>query len=675
MRPGALALLVALAPGAALAQPGRPPPLIPVERPAPFLPSTSGDLTGRFGSRVSERLLASPDPDERLRGVRRLAASDAPRDLDALIRSQEPGSLVARDLRARIEAVRSLGPHLAQDAARQVVVRALVDGATLASGDDAELSALLRDTAAMVLGRHGGHRGADALAGLLRQGGSVAAATARALVAHPPERLEALLGGRPPGSVELIELLQALGDLRAIPLLRQALRGNDPQVRAASLTALAALGDGEAPLVARHWVNENDPVARFAAVRALLRTSPAEGRAALVPLLREPDTRIEALRIAREGPGPELSGGLAALARDASLPGHLRALAVEALGRAGGEVAASALAGLLSSPDAHEAALALALSPGAPARKALERALRDGALRLVALRASVIRALALRDAPSGLGDALDAAWKGTPDERAAVAFARVALGKRSVDDEELRAPELSAAVARGALAAGPEALGKLLGLLERSPDAPRAHREALALGLLARPDGGRLSSRTLLAWVEEGGACAPLAARALAARDDEATRGSVERLLRSGSPQLRSHAALGLGRSPNADAAGRLADAYTFETEPSVRRAILRALSWRREPQRNAPLRLAALDPDATARSIARGALRGQHAPEQASGDLVAWLRVEGVTEPTALRWERPDGLVLPAVTDPDGTLLVPGLPASPSHATLPPSP
>ncbi|MCS6899047.1 MAG: HEAT repeat domain-containing protein [Polyangiaceae bacterium] len=180
----------------------------------------------------------------------------------------------------------------------------------------------------------------------------------------------------------------------------------------------------------------------------------------------------------------------------------------------------------------------------------------------------------------------------------------------------------------------------------------------------------------LLAWVEEGGACAPLAARALASRDDEAYRGILQRLLHGGSPQLRSHVALGLGRSPNADAAGRLADAYTFETEPLVRRALLRALSWRQEPQRNAVLRLAAsLDPDATARAIAQGALRGFRAPEQAIGDLVAWLRVEGVTEAMALRWERPDGLVLPVVTDPDGTLLVPGLPTSPSHAVLPPKP
>jgi HEAT repeat protein len=583
---------------------------------------------------------------------------------------------VARDLRARLEAVRSLGPHLAQDAPRQVVVRALVDGATMATGsEDAELAGLLRDTAAMLLGRHGGPRGADALAGLLRQGGSVAAATARALAAHPPERLEALLGARAPGSVELVELLVDLGDLRALPHLRRSVRNGDPAVRAASLVALASLGDGEAPLIARQWVKEEDPVAKFAAIRALLRSAPAEGRAALAPLLLHPETRLDALPIALEGPGPELTPGLAALARDPALTPDQRGSAIEALGRSGGEASATALVSLLTSSRAHEAALALALAPGAHARKALEKALKDGALRATAVRAATIRALTLRDAPSGLSDAIDGAGKGSPDERAAAAFARVALGKEEVDDKAFQAPGLLAAAARGALAGGPEGLGRLLVLLEKEPGAERGRREALALGLLARPDGGKLSSRVLLDWVDEGGACAPLAARALAARDDEAMRGRIERLLRGGSPQLRVHAALGLGRSHHPDAAGRLVDAYVFETDVGVRRALLRALSWRSEPRREGTLRLAAaLDPDATARSIARGALRGQAAPEQVSGDLVAWLRVEGAPGATALRWERPDGLVLPVVTDGDGTLLVPGLPAVPSHATVPPS-
>jgi hypothetical protein len=213
----------------------------------------------------------------------------------------------------------------------------------------------------------------------------------------------------------------------------------------------------------------------------------------------------------------------------------------------------------------------------------------------------------------------------------------------------------------------------LLRVLESDPGAERGRREALVPGLLARHDGGKVPTRVLESWVEEGGASAPLAARALAVRDDEETLGRLARLLGSGAPALRSHVALGLGRSPRPDAAGRLVDAYTFETEAGVRRAIVRALSWRKEPQRERALRLAAaLDPDRATRALARQALRGLPAPERTGGDLVAWIQVDGAAGATALRWERPDGLVVPVVTDGDGALLVPGLPAAPSHVVAP---
>ncbi len=663
-------LAASLCSGAALAQPGRP-PLAPPP-PPPSVAPPDGDLGRLFGLRVQERLLSSTDPDERLRGVQRIAADPSPGALDLLLRSQEPGSLASRDLRARLEAIRALGPHLAQDAARQVVVRALVDGAALPPGATSDLAALLRDTAAMVLGHHGGPRGTDALAGLLRQGGVAASSAALALQAHPPERLDSLLGNKAPASVELVRVIIDLGELRAIPQLRQALRGGDPEVRAASLVALAELGDGEAPLVARQWVKETEVLPRVAAIRALLRSSPVEGRGALAALLKEPGLVKEGLTLALEGPGPELVEPLVALLRG-GLAGEQRSQAIEALGRCGGDAAAGALASMLGGAGGHEAGLALALAPGEGARRALEKALREGALRAVAVRASTIRALVLRERPSGLWDAVEAAWKGSAAERGAAAFSWVALGKRSVEEKELQGADVVGSAARGALARGAEGLESLLRVLESDPGAERGRREALVSGLLARHDGGKVPTRVLESWVEEGGASAPLAARALAVRDDEETLGRLGRLLGSGAPALRSHVALGLGRSPRPDAAGRLVDAYTFETEAGVRRAIVRALSWRREPQRERVLRLAAaLDPDRGTRALARQALRGLPAPERTGGDLVAWIQVDGAAGATALRWERPDGLVVPVVTDGDGALLVPGLPAAASHVVAP---
>ncbi len=648
---------------------GRPPP---TPRPTRPVHEAQGDLGRHFGVRVSEKLLASSDANERLQGVRRLASDGSAQAIDLLVRSQEPGNPVARDLRARLEAVRGLGPFVTQDEPRQVVVRALVDGATLAaSGHDVALAAMLRDTAAMVIGRHGGSRGADALAGLLQQGGAVGAAAGRALLAYPPERLDALVGGRGAESAELVSLLVRLGDLRAIPLLRRTVRAGEPAVRAASLVGLAELGDGEAPLVAREWVKESDATARVAAIRTLLRTSPGEGRAALARSLGEPAMRANVLGLVREGPGPELVAPLTTMVREPTLDDETRAVVLEALGRCGPGAVAT-LAGLLP---ASGAALALALQPTSEARGALEKALgQAGPVRAAALRAGVVRALVLRDAPSGMSDAARAAMKAGGAEAAAGAWARVALGEVDVDEDRLLAsPELAGAAARGALGRGDGALEKLAVVMETSgAGATGAVRDALALGLLVRGDGGRLATSTLLGWVDDGGAAAPLAARALGWRDDEVTRPRTTALLRGGDPTVRAHVALGLGQSREADAAGRLAEAYRFEPEVRVRRAIVRALSWRSEAPRLEALTLAAsLDVDAVTRTLARAALRGKRAAVREGGDLVAWWQVD---EGQARRWERPDGLALPVVADRDGALLVPGLAAAPSRATVPPS-
>jgi len=70
---------------------------------------------------------------------------------------------------------------------------------------------------------------------------------------------------------------------------------------------------------------------------------------------------------------------------------------------------------------------------------------------------------------------------------------------------------------------------------------------------------------------------------------------------------LRGHAALALARSPLQSAVSRLIAAWRFEGDASVRRAIVAALSQRREPQRTAVLELVSqLDPDEQAREAAR---------------------------------------------------------------------
>ncbi|HZO14444.1 MAG TPA: hypothetical protein VFB62_14325, partial [Polyangiaceae bacterium] len=129
---------------------------------------------------------------------------------------------------------------------------------------------------------------------------------------------------------------------------------------------------------------------------------------------------------------------------------------------------------------------------------------------------------------------------------------------------------------------------------------------------------------------------------------------------------------LGLAASPERDAVSLLADAYRFEPDIQVRRAIVRALSQRNEARRRATLALARdLDPDPGVRALARSALGGRRlaVAMPPAGRQVAWVMVRANSEaerksvasrPGAL--VRPDGLALPVVADPDGGLLVPGL-------------
>lgn len=172
-------------------------------------------------------------------------------------------------------------------------------------------------------------------------------------------------------------------------------------------------------------------------------------------------------------------------------------------------------------------------------------------------------------------------------------------------------PVALAAIARGALAfpSGPSSLDPLFRILVESvtsvaaavstPSLPNAATVAAAAALLSRPDGGDIPTSVLAAWAEGGGPVAPLAARALPTRDEEDLRARVKGLLQGTDATIRAHAALGLGRDPEPSAVSLLTNAYAYEEDRSVRRALMRGLSCRHEPQRIATLTLASqLDPD-----------------------------------------------------------------------------
>ncbi|HEU4405767.1 MAG TPA: HEAT repeat domain-containing protein [Polyangiaceae bacterium] len=665
----ALAALAALAgalgaAGGARAQGGR----------APAAPR--GELRERFGVEAAERLLASPKADERLRGVERLSASGSPRALDALVKAFEPGGGVATDARARLLAVRALGPHLDAEAPRQVVLDALQDGSLAARGN--ALGALVRDTAAFVLARSGPPSALEALVRTVRYGGDAGRAARAALLAHRPARIDQAIGARTPLSAPVVELAGALGDRRLVPFVRRALREGDVPTRAAALVALAELGSAEAAPVARSWAREGDPAAQLAAARALALVEPAQARPVVARLLAREAARREALEIAEAAPGPELAAALEALAgAEAGVELEARERAVALLGRVGDARSSAALERLFGHPQlGPAAAFALAQAPSGEAGAALERALKAPPTRALALRAAVARARSLDETPRGLEAALAEARRGDPTQRAAATFADVALGRQAPDAPGPQASAQGAgAAARGALARGGAASAALVRMLERQARDP-VRRAAAAAGLAESADGAPLPSQTLRAWALEDLALTPLCLRALATRDEEADRRLLDERLRSEDARARLHVAAGLGASPNPDATGRLAAAYAFETDPLVRRALVRSLTRRGEEARLETLRLAAdLDPDDEVRAAARAALKLPAPPAKPAPPPPAldWARARAApgSAPVALHWVRPDGLTLPVIADPDGLVVMPG--SGPGQARLEP--
>jgi hypothetical protein len=173
------------------------------------------------------------------------------------------------------------------------------------------------------------------------------------------------------------------------------------------------------------------------------------------------------------------------------------------------------------------------------------------------------------------------------------------------------------------------------------------------------------------------GLAAPLAARALALRDSPTLRPKILNLLASDDAILRSHAALGLGRSEEASALGVLERAYRFETDDAVRLAIVHALAQRPEPAKKRALALArTLDAASAVREAAALALTSAEPAREPSGNANAWLELSlAPGAPKSLRGAAlviaANGLALPAFADPDGVLLLPALPAGPFSLRL----
>jgi HEAT repeat protein len=683
-------LVTSLAFCSARAASAQPPRVVSGGAPRDEVRGRASPLKEMFGIPVAVALTQSDDAGDRLRGIERLGAIGTPEAIDAMVEQIEQGSTAARDPRARLAAVRLLAGFTKKDNVRQLLLRETTDSSSAEGrGAFTALGGLLRATAALALAKEGEKKALQGLVAVVLQGGPGVEAAARALRAYPPESLESFLEARKRLPPALATLLGELGDLRVVDRLRAMLRDADPAAQTAAAIALAHLGDEAALPVAREWLTKSEPRLRRAAAEVFTYLGAPEGPAAVAALFASEATRDDGLRLALLAPAPSLAGPLAEQLGAFTETAKPRAIA--ALGRAGGPKAIAALTALLDRPsDATAAAHALAVMPDAGAREAIDQALvaaPKGDRRRLMIRAALVRAIERGDAPPRLREALLAASQSSdPLDRALAAFGRTATRAVPIEDAIAAAcpadrcdPALFAGVARGALAARPGDLDALLPRLTRdaSAEGPSAVATAAAVALLAHPDGGALSTLTLAAWAEAGGPVAPLAARALPSRDHEAIRGRIRRLLEGSDPVIRAHTALGLGRDPEASAVSLLTAAYRFEDDATVRRAIIRALSRRAEVQRTATLTLARdLDPDDEVRALARAAIEGRNLdPEarEASGleaaRPVAWIVVasndgKALGAARSARLTRSDGIAIPVVTDPDGVLLIPGLPA-----------
>jgi hypothetical protein len=535
---------------------------------------------------------------------------------------------------------------------------------------------MVRQTAALALARSGDKQALHALAQALRQPGRVSETARVALRAHPPKTLEPLFLARGVPTPALAGLIGDLRYQRGRELLSSLAQSGSPALRSEALLALAKIDRVAAVTLARGFFkNEKHRSLRVSATRVLAVARDSEAAAALDALLAEPSLVGEALAIALDAPSPALAAPLARATP--SDPGDGERL-LAALGRAGGAAALERLERALGRPElAWAAAYALALSADRGADDVLDRALDRPATRRDAARAAVLRVRAGKSGVSGLDDALASLERSSaPADRAAAAFCRAAL------DPDAGARLVLARDAVVARAASRAALDPEVGIaaarrLAIEPDA--GFRTALSVALVRAEAADEVPTAVLTALYEAKGAAAHLAAFALAARDTDAGRPRLRELLSSGDPLLRAHVALGLARSELSSSVGLLDDAYRFESDPLVRRAILSTLARRPEPGRARTLRLAAdLDPDDLARNTARRALARNepHAGPRQNG--TAWIHLDpgplaggNGTNGTAAVVVTSTGLALPLYPDPDGSVTLAGLPGGSVSVTL----
>lgn len=690
---------------AASAQPSRRPPTSPAASSASPVASLPGNVRAHVGTDYAARLLRSTDPDERIRGIQRAATIGSAETIALLVQSTESSAAVRSDSRALIELARGLARFADQERVRAALLlivnagnpgiagrlphpgRGATEALSLEEGDPIARVELARQIAAIALARSGADRALEQLYGVARGGGSGQPAAMLALTLQPPRDpgFYGTAGTTMPASV--VRMLGQLGDLRALEILHAATRASDVGVRGAAIVSLAELGDERAIGLARAAIAEPDARLRAVAGEAFVLLAAPERFKAVSALVTDEVTSAIGIRLAERVHNAEITKLLAARAL-VHPDRELRAAAIRSLGRSPEPAAATALAAppIVADPTfGYFAALALARSPAPNAAQVITTLASSKSSAGLGVRAYVVRALA-RGERNDAGDELLARLAASKDgrERALGAFGRVALGVTSLEsaladpDARVRRAAATASLARPSKSN----THALLARLASEKDEPT--RQVLAAGLVDGDRDGLLTTTWLVDRAESGGADAALSAYALARRADEPIQRKVGQLLASKDAVLRAHAARGLAFGALADAAGRLANAYAYETDVMVRRAVVAALVARTQdatsPARKSTLEHAAqLDPDGPTRQLARLGLAGATDPVAApASPETAWLRItlaDGAPpgEVYVGSVVRSDGVAVPIAFDDDGFAIVPGLPPGEVRLVLAP--
>jgi cellulose synthase operon protein C len=646
-------------------------PSVPVPREI-----AASSLERRLGIAIAEQLLRSDESNDRVRALERLGAVGTTRAIELIVRSLEPSG-AARGARERLVGVRALSPHTSAPNVRRALVRIMTGTGARTSADQSDpLEHAARDAATLALAASHEREALEALGKALRQEGPLAESAARAVEAHPPADITPFIAARGAPTQVLARTLGRLGDQRAFHALRSMVKDGTPALRAEAALALTRLGHLETVALARHWLKHDKSVElRVGAARILAQARAADRAPAIARLLGEPETREAGIELALAAPHRDLVKQLAAEIPGApatELPSLFAAIA-----RAGGPEAARVLGAELKNRERGAlAAHALSLSPGEISLETLEQALQSPATRRLAARAAVLRSVLLDEHVAGTEQVLESLLASEDaSDRAAGAWGLAVLDRDRVLPLLLaKDPATCRAAARAVL--GTDAVSWALSRLQVERDPITSAALAIALADSHAADGVR--TETLVELIDRGGVEAPLAARALAMRDEAELRPRIEDLLESSDPILRAHAALGLGASTDASAVGLLERVYRFEPDVGVRRAVVVAISQRPERKRERLLRLAAtLDGDRDARESARLALSGRALRGALGGNGSLWLALvpnAAANEGSAVASRPvlvgvPGGLALPAVADPDGLLVLARLP--PGAVTL----